>query len=566
MATNRTDFRRDGNRTYQVSNGRCVFLIIGLVVLVPLLSNVALGQFTVTPMKLDMTGRPGRTVRAVFELQNTTPSVTHTVDLDVVDVYESEDGQWMIVGPDSNIDTSKLASCKDWIKLDRRTYEVGPLRIVPVMVTLRVPPGVRGFSSGGITATMRPREGVEGVAVSIQFLVPIYFQTEGRAQRHQVELYDLGMAAKPAAGGQPATTEVWMRIANRGGTYSRLRSIVRVSGLWKEHWREVTMTPLTEVGIIPGADLRLTADIGRSLPPAKYKISGAIYVDGRRAKSMETEMDFAGDPTILRLATDAALDLEPKEVLIKTVPGAVRTSTVGVYNASDGEVDVQAALVLPEHLGSVATGELRGKDLGCAEWVQVIPERFRLRAGARQNLRLVARMPNPTSMYPNYYANLVLQAVYPDGQSAGKTVANIAVDNTKVQADPIAQAARLDIAAMGDSKYHIAATFGNHGKVHFAPTCRAVLTMDPGTPMARTDLAMAKEGMMLPLEFRDFSSILDFSGLPAGAYRVTAVMEYGPSLQAFKQIPLRVSVEEDQRIVEVFKPAEGEGDVVGIEW
>lgn len=560
-----TDCLVDGNRKDRCGKDGRGILIIGLVTSV-LLVGPALGQFTVVPMKLDVTGRPGRTVRTVFELQNGDPDESQTVDLAVVDIYESEEASWEIVEPDSGIDASKLASCKDWIRLEGTTYEVGPLRTVPVVVTLRVPGGKRGFYFAGVTATTRAREVVEGVAVALEYLIPIYFQTEGRAQRHEIELLDIGMDAVPAQGGEPATTQVWMRVVNKGGTYARIRNMMRVAGLWKDHWREITMTEVKATGIIPGADLKLRADIGRSLPPAKYRVSGAVYVDGRRIKPMEKEIDFAGDPSIMRLAADAALDLEPTEVLMESVPGAVRTSTIRVFNGSDEDVDVQAALALPPHLGSVATAEVIGKDLGCADWVEVSPDRFTLRAGARQNLRLTARMPNPTSMHPNYYALLRLRATYPDGQSAGMTVANVAVDNTKVQADPIAVVEGLNVGALGDSQYHVSARLGNYGKVHFMPTCRVALTMDPGTPMAQGHLTAAKEGIMLPFEFRDFSGIVDFTGFPAGNYRLTALAEYGSNLRALKQIPLRVSIEQDQRIVEVFKPMEGEQGTVGVDW
>lgn len=59
-----------------------------------------------------------------------------------------------------------------------------------------------------------------------------------------------------------------------------------------------------------------------------------------------------------------------------------------------------------------------------------------------------------------------------------------------------------------------------------------------------------KAGLMLPLELRDFSEVLDFSTVPAGTYRLAAMLEYADR-QITIEKSIRVTVVGEQRIVEI---------------
>jgi hypothetical protein len=385
--------------------------------------------------------------------------------------------------------------------------------------------------------------------------------------RQKIELSGLGMEFREPTTEQPATTLVSMGITNNGGTYSRLKGASTVKYFSGEHWRNITTAEFKEVGIIPGVELNLKSDIGRSLPSGKYKVAGTLYVDGSRVKPLEKEIDFAGDPGITRAAVDAALDLNPTELSIKNaLPGATRTAVIKVENASDDTVNVTTDMAIPAVLKGVAFGELKGEDLACAEWVKVTPEKFTLRGGARQNLRITAKMPDSELTQANYYALLGLRAGYLDGQSAGVTTALICVGNKNVEARPAASPMKLTIAAMQESSYVVVGRFGNVGNAHyFIPKCRATVTTAAGASVTGV-LLSGKAGVMLPLEVRDFSGIIDFSKLAAGTYRLTAILEYAGT-QVSTEIPIRVSIGPDeQRTVEIVKLEEQPEEKLGVEW
>ena len=63
------------------------------------------------------------------------------------------------------------------------------------------------------------------------------------------------------------------------------------------------------------------------------------------------------------------------------------------------------------------------------------------------------------------------------------------------------------------------------------------------TPKKRVVLNSRKTGLMLPLEARDFSGVIDFAGLPEGIYRLAAVLEYAPGQTAMKQLAIQVRVQ-----------------------
>lgn len=547
------------------------YLVFAIVITVAILSaETAFGQLIVQPMRMDLTPPPGKRVKASFEIQNYDQSGINAVDLALVDISQWEDGTWRIIEPNEDYDTSKLASCKNWISLTKDRVEVRAMRIVPVEMTLRVPPGTRGFYGAGIIATVELPDVTEVGIVSgvvIRYLVPVLLNIQqGRAMRHKVELQGVGMRYSEPNGLDPATTFISANIENNGGTFSGLKVFGRVRAFSSGHWREVTMTEFKNVGIIPGVKLRLESDIGRSLPSGKYKVAVGLYVDGRRVKVIEDDIDFVGDPTVTKVASDVALRVEPSEVIIESPPGATRTSLIRVRNDSDDAVNVRTSLTIPPGLYGVVVGDFFGDELDCSGWVKLMPDKFTLRRGGRQNIRITTKMPKTSNMHACYYGLLSLHATYPDGQNAGVKTAYICAANSQEEATPVAQPVKIDFAHTGGSRYLVLASFGNYGDTHFAPRCTAAITNLMGVDMGKGKILLtsSKSGLMLPYEHRRFSGTFDLSDYPAERYFVTATLEYAPGEVVTKNLGIRVSIEGGQRVVEIIQP-ERPGEKIDIE-
>ena len=555
-------------RRKRVAHGGLV-RIIAIIMLAILLSNeLASGQFLVQPMLIDLTLRRGKRAVIQIRLENTAAVGTEIIDLSVVELTQADDAKWAPILPDPNLDTSKLSSCSKWLSISSSSVEVPPVTNVPVNVSITVPQGARGFYYAAIMARMRPAEDPKAkvIPLDVRFVVPVLIQIEGRPMRHRVELTDVGMEVGQPTADRPATTLVSLKIANNGGTYSRLSGYARLDGIFGGHARQITTAEFKDVGIIPGVEFTLRHDINRPLPSGKYKVIGTLFVDGRRIKPFAKEIDFAGDPSVNVAAVDTPLLMEPGELVMDSMPGATRTKTVTIHNTSTDEaVNVRVVPATPPHLASASHGtDFRGSELSCAGWVKIQPEKFTLRAGARQRIVITTKMPNPGKMHAYYYALLNLMATYPDGQNAGVTKAYVIVANKKVQTKYNAVVTREpSLGAMEASKYIVVSGFGNIGNVHFKPRCKATVNDLQGQSVA-TVLLSGKLHTMLPLEMRNFSGVLDFSKVPSGTYRLTASLEYAPGEAESRDKPIQVSVQGDRKVVRIM--SEEELKKIGIAW
>jgi len=505
--------------------------------------------FMVKPMRIELTARPGELLETVIELRNTT-SQKQSLEFLPVELTQSQNGSWQIIDPASDVDTSGLSSCLDWLSFDARSMEVDAQNVWLATMQVQVPMRATGVYFAGLIAQSVPDPKATGIQLKIRFLIPVIVHIQGRPERQRVELAGVNMTYREATQTEPGTTLVGLNINNEGRTYSRVRGSVQVMTFSRERWWPVAQTDIDERGIIPGSKLYLATDIQRRLPSGKYRLTGTLYIDGRRMRPMELEIDFEGDPDVDTLAIDTALMLEPQEIAIQGTPGATRASVLTVKNASDEAVTIQAFADAPAALKGMAMGELRGDDLSCHEWLRVIPEKFTLRAGATQNVRIMARIPREELVHANYYGQLILKAAYPDGQSAGETGVLVSIDNTTVAAEPAAQAVHLRLAEEDDSKYVILSRFSNIGNTIITPKPSASLVTAREGDVSRAALT-GDDSPMLPFAIRDFAGVMDFTNIEPGTYGLRASLEYAPGKVEAKQIPIEVTEEDGRKIVSV---------------
>jgi len=544
-------------------------IIIALSVLVS--GGSAFGQFIVQPMRMDLQLMPRQQFQSALGLQSSDPNEVHEIDLTVVDLAQFDDGQWQIIEPnDTTFDRSGLSSCKSWISLGDKFVSIDPMNSARVKVDIKVPIRTRGFYAAGITASVRPRPDLTGnFGVRIRFLIPVLIDVQGRPMRHDIELKKMDLEPVRAFGENPASTNVIMSIDNNGGTRSHLKGFALIKGFLDGHWREITTAEFTATSIIPGSKLKLRANIGRTLPPAKYRIGGWLYVDGRRDQRINTDLDFAGDPSIIKIAADAPIDLNPGSISISSIPGATRVAGMKVYNASDESVNVRAAVRLPQTLMGVAFGDTTGNDLDCTGWLEIEPRQFTLRSRDQQSIRIVSKMPNNVSeLIPCYYALLGLVSTYADGQKGGVTTAPISVANQNINVDPYVYPMTLRPALKDGTEYYVVARYGNFGRIHFTPIrCRAAIVDSLGAPMAVATLISRKTDMILPFEARDYSGVIDISRVPIGTYRLASELQYGPEVgeKTEKQIGIRVMAQGGQKVIEVLQ-VENLGEKIEVQW
>lgn len=475
-------------------------------------------NFMVQPMTMEVAAHPGRSVEVPLGIHNLAGGDIGTVNLRLVELSQGPEGAWRVIEPGSDEDIAGHSSSLAWSSLSHDQVEIAPLEPTEVMVRLSVPPSARGAYFAGVIVESPPIEEAPGVMVRVRFLVPIIIEIDGRPARQQVVLDDVAMTYHDDPGAKP-TTKASMSVANRGQTFSRVSgglSIEREDS--NGRWRPVTRVDVVDRAIIPGVELDFGGDLERRLPSGTYRLRADLQVDGRPIAALEKEIAFEGDPNIDTLAYDTALVLTPEMVRMDVVPGATRTTALTIENPGDDPVHVRMAVSTPQSLVGVEMGDLKGSALSAEPWTEMRPAEFTLRPGGRQNVRVMSRVPREGVQHANYYADLVLEGAYEDGQSAGETRSTVQLFNAGLEARIDGEVEQLLVSeGDGPSRYIVQMRFANTGTVHLEPTAYVALLNPQGRQVNQVELT-AEEGALLPLARRRYSGEMDLSEVEPGYY------------------------------------------------
>lgn len=510
--------------------------IIGTAIVTLLMSSSAFADFMVQPITIRKQVHPGRQVQIEFRLENLSADSTEQVFLKLAELTQDRQGIWDDVDPNdpsNTVDVSKLRSCRGWLKYDVASVVVDPLQFVPVTIVANIPAGTRGYYFAALVAETAPRQTeidgpYGGALVGLQYIVPIILEVQGLPLQHDVRITDVGLEYLPATLDRPtAAVSAWMNIANFGSTYSHLQGMLRVQQEVGGNWRRVGDLKLSPCGIIPGVSLKLTQDVGTMLPSGKYKVDGYLYVDGRRGSAYSNELDFQGDRRIVDPRTLAPIDLDKENLFIDVVPGGSRGGAVMVTNVSENPVTVRMEFVSPAHMCNMISGrQVRGDDLSCAAWANVMPMEFTLQRYARRSVNVNLKVPAAATDYSNYYGTLNFHTTFADGSSAGTRTVDVCVTNTRVPATPLIDKVLFTLSeSITPGRYIATATFSNGGVTYCEPRCRGLVTGQGGAKIYQFLMEASDEpGVFLPFEKRTFSGVLDVAEIPVGDYRLTAIL------------------------------------------
>jgi len=512
--------------------------------------------FSVRPMRVDAGVPPARSARIPIEIANTSDRDAQLLELEIVDMRQQPNGQWQFLREGSDaLQGAPLASA-DWISLEENEIELDGGETTTVPLLARLPSGARGTYIAGLLVRSRPAgDDDAAVRIRLQFLVPVILSVEGRPARQRIAIPDLSMEfVQPVGfGGAPRgdpTTIAYLHADNEGQTYSRLNGYLQVERQQGGSWRRVTRVDVDDRGIIPGARLKLPFDMERVLPSGMYRLTSQIEVDGRRLPRVVREISYGGDPDaepgeVSDIAFDATLVLEPPSVEMDIVPGATRTATFSITNPNDQPLTVKIATATPDALAGKAMGDLLGDTLSATPWVRITPPQFTIRPGGRRNVRVVGRIPRDGVDNANYYADIIIDSVYADGQNAGTTRSALQLSNDAIAEQRTGVVERLALVNAGaPQNYVIQSRFINTGNIHVEPTMTADLLAPNGEVVASLDLA-GEEGRLLPLGIRDYSGEIDFSDIDDGEYLLRASTEFGADGDAEKRVSLRVGPDPD---------------------
>jgi hypothetical protein len=508
--------------------------------------------FMVNPMRIDVTGRAGQTLRVPLELRNTAGDRNQVLEIQSAHLGQSELGQWSVSSADPGAAGGLEVSARSWIEIPENRVDISPLEKETADILIRIPHNARGTYVAGLLVDSPPPPGATGIRVRMRFIIPVIVEIQGRPVRQQVSVTDVRMRysrnqekTDPRTGSGSdsgfSSTFVILDITNSGRTFPRIRGTVAVEYLQNERWRPVTRVEYNELGIVPGVQLSLSRDLERRLPSGTYRLRADLQVDGRRLAPMIREISFEGEPEADLLAYDQILSLDPRMLSLDVSPGATRTSIVTITNPSDEEVTVSASPSTPESLKGVVMGMLQGEALSAAEWIEIRPAAFTLRPNGRQSIRVISRVPREGVEHGHYYALLKLVSRYQDGQSAGEITSWAHLANSASPSRPEGIFERITLSELDRDagQYAVSGRFINTGNVHLEPALH-VRVLDPrGSERIRQELT-GEPGYLLPLGSRDYGADMDFSGLSEGYYALVLTAVYGNGDRTVNQHPVLV--------------------------
>ncbi len=519
--------------------GSAAARIIGLGLIVLLAGDAAFADFLVQPMLLRKAVQPGKRITLQMMLQNMDPKKAETISLSLAELSQSPDSSWIDLQPnDPNLSKYAIRSCRSWVTIPSAPITLRPYKQEPFTVQIDVPAGTRGFYFAALLADTATASITDetGVVTGYKFglVVPIVLEVQSSAVRVQVSLADVGLQFRKATPEIPAATFVSVDIANTGGSFSSVAPVVRLSTQSGGHVRKVLEAPVGETGILPGVKLHLLHDVGKPLASGPYKVEALLFVDGRRADVVTKTVQFAGDPTVASNALlDVPVDLQPTDTILEIVPGATRSAGIQVTNRSEETVKVETEFALPADMLSMSTNHgVRGDDLSCVDWVTIEPRQFTMNGYSRVNLRVLARMPKGAAQYPCYYGTLKLRLSYRDGTPASTKETYICVQNKQVPATASAVPAVLSLSELTPGRYQVTAGYRNAGELYLTPFCLGdVSVAGVGGVSTYKRFLMSSEtygqrGLLLPLQARTFSGVLDLADVLPGTYYLTSILRW----------------------------------------
>ncbi len=501
----------------------------------------------VKPMRIEVQAGAGDTTTVDIEVRNSL-AAEQTVLARRINLWQDPNGSWAPLKEEEAQEQPDLRSCIDWLSLDADSLDLGQYGSKEFQMTIDVPRTARGTYSAALLVRSEEPETQGGVAVVIQFLIPITIEVEGTSARERMNFTDVELVQTDGEEGPQGPAAMVAHLSNEGETLVRVGGELRLMSPQGNGWRPVATVPLRTRSMLPGVELALEGSVGRRLPSGTYKVEGRLHANGRRLGTVTREVEFEGDPEATLLA-DMPLEVDELAAL-ELVPGSTRSGSVTVKNPSTETSQVEARVLQHPATRGVGNEELDGSELDASEWITVMPDSFPLRGDTERALRLLVRAPKLEKPLPNYYALLRLESSYEDGQDAGGGESLLWLRNEAVESRLEAEGLSLQLTDDEPGKYAVTARFVNSGTIHWSGRCSAEVRVS-ATEAALSANLETTTPVLLPLGTGTWSGVLDFSDVEAGEYVLNVALSYSGEEEA-QQLQIEVTVGEDgTRVVEV---------------
>jgi hypothetical protein len=373
--------------------------LLAACLVVGVMGSFASAGISVSPLKQDLTVRPGETVKFKITVSNSRRAQSDTaraVRLEVMDVTVSQGGALSFQGPGS-----QKHSASNWVSLEAKALTVEPGQSRIVECSLTAPYSASGEYYSAILVTLEDKGKTDkGVSVTYRIASGVFVTVAGRSFPREAKITRCEVtwpqptaqtpSTQPAsqpAGPEPAKVSVVLQ--NTG--QARFDATGRIS-IADSHSRTVFTAPLTtKRPCVFGGDSRLfEAPLDRPLGVGQYVVRVDMdYQSGWAKAHHRLPLEITPEKAELlstakktaQQAGDLPVQVTPEKLSMAMTAGAFRSLKLAIKNNGEHALRCTANLVFE---GDRPVG---------VSWVSVAPEEFELPKSGQKTLELVIRLP-----------------------------------------------------------------------------------------------------------------------------------------------------------------------------
>ena len=382
--------------------------LLAACLVVGVMGSFASAGISVSPLKQEITGKPGETVKFKITVSNSRRAESDTaraVRLEVMDVTVSEDGALSFQGPGS-----QKNSASNWVSLGAKALTVEPGQSRIVECSLTAPYSAPGEYYSAILVTLEDKGKTDkGVSVTYRIASGVFVTVTGRSFPREAKITRCEVTwpqpavqtpsaqpASPPAGPEPAKVSIVLQ--NTG--QARFDATGRIS-IADSHSRTVFTAPLTtHRPCVFGGDSRLfEAPLDRPLGVGQYVVRVEMdYQSGWAKAHHRLPLEITPEKAeLLKAAQQAAqkaarqvgdlpVQVTPEKLAVAMPAGAFRSLKLALKNNSE------------DALRCTATPVFEGDRPVDGSWVTIAPEAFELPKSSQKTLELVIRVPLGAAM------------------------------------------------------------------------------------------------------------------------------------------------------------------------
>ncbi len=534
-------------------NKRFTAIVLWVLLVMTNREAVAMGFF-VRPTKVNIRARRGETKEVLIDVLNKTPDSNQVLDVVNVALVQGMDGGFNIVdlqNPPKGI-PERFVDCSHWIKPQRPFLDIPPLTTEKLLVKVTIPTNASGTYLGGIVIQSRPTN-TTGMGISLRFLVRFEIMVVGTSARSSVKIENSGLGSRKNEETKKVTEFANVLVNNNGDVPVNIEGSFSLSQQSGNKWRKMMSLSIKPIRSYPGSRFWVGTELPRRIPTGKYRLDYNLSADGKRIATPGSDIDFKGDPKVGSLVADAEIQISPDFQLIEAGERSKRTIRSLLINDGDQILDISIHMEQLASLRGVSIGDKLGDDISCPDWFQIKRPNIQLRPHSSRPFVCSVICPDSNLTEATYYAQMVVNAKYSDGQKAGTVNSVLAVGIKNIELNPDFRLTKMSLTKDDKGENTLIVNSANIGNRHVFPHAKVIIKNLSETRIFLNKELQGPETWVFPFGTPTFYSNIDISQIPLGEYKLFCEVTYDGGGNNLEKT-ISIYEESGTRKIKLFEP------------